>query len=111
MMTDSPGPDVKGRAKKRTFTIVSSGTRCSSNWELLVLPEVKICDLFLRNLDPQLVLGTVQTGSYTKAAFVACGAKQVDHGLIAHQRLPFQLRLMNENSRCSTLFHLLVPGG
>lgn len=24
---------------------------------------------------------------------------------------PRQLMLMNENSRCSTLFHLLVPGG
>jgi len=25
--------------------------------------------------------------------------------------LPFQFRLMKENSRCSILFHLLVPGG
>ena len=25
--------------------------------------------------------------------------------------LPRQLRLMNENIRCSILFHLLVPGG
>jgi len=28
-----------------------------------------------------------------------------------HKGFPFQVRLMKEKSRCSTRFHLLVPGG
>jgi hypothetical protein len=39
---------------------------------------------------------------------------QVDDHLVGDQRLagwPRQLREMKLNRRCSTLFHLLVPGG
>ena len=36
---------------------------------------------------------------------------QVDDRLVVAQRLPAPVGEMNEKRRCSTLFHLLVPGG
>ena len=39
-----------------------------------------------------------------------CG-DQLDDDLMADERFAAQLPVMNENMRCSILFHLLVPGG
>ena len=36
---------------------------------------------------------------------------QLDDHLMADERLAAPVPVMNENSRCSILFHLLVPGG
>jgi len=40
-----------------------------------------------------------------------CRCDQFYYNFIAGQWLPRQLMEMKENSRCSILFHLLVPGG
>jgi CHASE1-domain containing sensor protein len=46
-----------------------------------------------------------------QSGFSGRGADQIDDDAIADERLGRQFMLMNENSRCSILFHLLVPGG
>ena len=45
-----------------------------------------------------------------EACLARCGDELDDH-LMATSGLPRQLPVMNENRRCSILFHLLVPGG
>src|SRR6266852_5700853 len=54
---------------------------------------------------------TIQLAPHPQAGGRPGGADQVDDHRQTYQRLPRQLRLMYEKSRCSIVFHLLVPGG
>jgi len=63
------------------------------------------------SLEARFVRVGVENCFHLQPALGLCGADQIHDRLIADQRLPFPVRLINENSRCSILFHLLVPGG
>lgn len=48
---------------------------------------------------------------HDEALLRARAGDQLDNDLIGRQRLAHQFWVMKTNSRCSTRFHLLVPGG
>ena len=61
--------------------------------------------------DARRVVAGVQFGLHAQPGAGAGGSDRLDDDVMAGQRPPRQFIVIWENSRCSILFHLLVPGG
>ena len=69
-------------------------------------------DLRIGNLDRFGIFVFVQLGTDREAGFRRRRGDELDDRVRKlRSGLPRQLMVMKENSRCSILFHLLVPGG
>ena len=71
----------------------------------------EVGDLPVGDLDALGVGGGVQLGGDSEPRAGGGRGDGLDDDLVAGQGRPRQFMEMWENSRCSILFHLLVPGG
>ena len=88
----------------RRYCIVPSGVN-------LVSAQPYIFEFFIGDFDSDLVLIRVQQRFDLEPGSRLGASDEIDDCFVIDQRLSFQFRLINEKSRCSILFHLLVPGG
>jgi hypothetical protein len=73
--------------------------------------EPYLFELFVRHFDSGFIVIRVQYRFDFEPGARLRPSDQIDDRFIVDQRLSLQFRLINENKRCSILFHLLVPGG
>jgi hypothetical protein len=77
----------------------------------LVTAELYLAEFLVGYFYSRLILIHVQDCLDFEPGARLGAANQIDDGLIMINGCPLQFKLINENSRCSILFHLLVPGG
>ena len=73
--------------------------------------HVSIVHHLVFHIEALLIGSRVQNSFHSETTARSRRADEIDDGFEIHQRLATPMRLMNEKSRCSILFHLLVPGG
>ena len=73
--------------------------------------EVEGFHIGVSDLDAFRVGVGIQLALDSKSGFGCSRCDQLNNGLVTDERPPAPVSVMNEKSRCSILFHLLVPGG
>jgi len=71
--------------------------------------KLYLLELFVRHFDSSLIVIRVQHCFDFESRACLGATDQIYDRLIVEQRLSFQFRLMNENSRCSILFTCWFP--
>lgn len=73
--------------------------------------DLDCCEVLIGDDHAFRIVGVVEFGANLQAAARLGAGDEVDDDLMTTSGRPRQSMVMNENRRCSILFHLRVPGG
>ncbi len=114
-MTVPMKSSTKGLPQNKVYhsalSVAAGKDRIVPLWVLAVGSNIQVFHLLVADFDPGLVPAFVYTALTRSPRRVVVALIRFTTVSKLTRGSPFQFMLINENIRCSILFHLLVPGG